>query len=626
MLLPRMLFEMDPSISLFYEKTKFGNFNVNIESFKQFKNPKIDSCLHEIQPGICAFCKPNRTPSVDRSICELCLTNEVFFPPLNQCIPKPPVYEVISNEVLRAFNIQEWDVDPYDIGDSRTTYSFAYGIIENAKPSYSIEDFLNSYYSEFEPNDKIHMVQAFLTFSFYNINKFDNPFYGVKFSNSDQASEEIPIQIDSYKFSNDQTTKSLFTNLLVFQSAEGSLFNRSNLFYSVDSLTAAVLSSSSEMNLSVFDQSTIKGFLKDSVDYSEAKVHPVTFPLSFKLNSKNVYVPHGLFEYVTFDVSNTSLTPPPGFYFEEDSELTYLKKCPDNCVSCSSSYVCNICRKNYIVSNGMCVGCSVNCFFAKPTSPEIDDIITDSLHPLPNCESNEFFDSTTSTCLKCSENCVECSSSDTCVKCKDGLFIVFGKCIKVNDCELPNSNGNILHSSCTNCPSNCLFCSKNSSSCSICNPGYYKDGTHCLPCPENCSFCLSPGSCLRCDPTFQLKNGKCINIKITHEEKVNRNNHLKEIISDNENNQFEDKETEIKLGNNENPKLLNCSKVKLNNLNKCYLCNSRFYLGSDYNCYPCSSHCATCRNNKFCLKCDFGFELKYIRETSNITCAPEKVA
>jgi hypothetical protein len=272
----------------------------------------------------------------------------------------------------------------------------------------------------------------------------------------------------------------------------------------------------------------------------------------------------------------------------------------------------------------MCVGCSVSCPAEEqiPSEVENENIVPD---PVPNCGSNEFFDSTTSTCLKCSENCIECSSSDTCVKCENGLFLDFGKCLKLNDCELPNSNGSILHSSCSSCPSDCLFCSKYSLLCSICNPGYYKDGVHCLPCLENCSFCLSSGSCLRCDPTFELNDGQCINKQIINEEKINKNNHFKEIISGNKNNQFKDKETEIKLENNENPKLLNCSKVKLNNLNKCYLCNSRFYLGSDYNCYPCSSHCATCRNDKFCLKCDSGFELKHIRETSTITCSPKKV-
>jgi hypothetical protein len=54
-------------------------------------------------------------------------------------------------------------------------------------------------------------------------------------------------------------------------------------------------------------------------------------------------------------------------------------------------------------------------------------------------------------------------------------------------------------------------------------------------------------------------------------------------------------------------------------------CEDRHYLGSDLKCYPCSSHCSICRSKRLCLKCDFGYDLEFLREKTSVICQEKKV-
>lgn len=133
-----------------------------------------------------------------------------------------------------------------------------------------------------------------------------------------------------------------------------------------------------------------------------------------------------------------------------------------------------------------------------------------ALHFTPNgtncmCLSGYFFNTTTTTCISCSQfssNCLTCSA-DGCVTCAEN-YVVDGK-----NCSLKCNISVCL--SCAN-STTCEFCgpfskiSDDKQTCP-CKTGYYMNGNHCSSCGEtlpNCTECLTASSCVECSAGFRL--------------------------------------------------------------------------------------------------------------------------
>lgn len=235
-------------------------------------------------------------------------------------------------------------------------------------------------------------------------------------------------------------------------------------------------------------------------------------------------------------------------------------KCVDeNCKSCSVSLdVCDSdgCLDGYIFGSKkqICLPCATGCKGCKTT--DISECV--------GCNSGYYASIVDgkNTCVRCYDNCDECSGATTCLKCAEGYIASSdgSKCeIKCSDncatCDSANpdicltcysgADLNATTSSCDtnlNCNSNdsCSACSRKyvisashcyectytdancvactfgaKDTCSRCLTGYYlKDGA-CKTCTDNCVSCMGKGACIRCSPGYFLVKepgssaGKC---------------------------------------------------------------------------------------------------------------------
>lgn len=165
-----------------------------------------------------------------------------------------------------------------------------------------------------------------------------------------------------------------------------------------------------------------------------------------------------------------------------DNPTMTCKKCPYNCVTCSSATVCTNCdaSSNRQLNSTACT-------------------------PLPG-----YYDDGSSTAAKpCASSCSTCSGSATnCLSCGSGYYNSSFSCI-----------------SCNSAISGCLSCS-NSSYCNQCSGG--GSGPFCTNCAtnqyvslvdgscqscavamSNCQSCISSTQCTICQSTFTLSSGSC---------------------------------------------------------------------------------------------------------------------
>ena len=100
----------------------------------------------------------------------------------------------------------------------------------------------------------------------------------------------------------------------------------------------------------------------------------------------------------------------------------------------------------------------------------------------------DYFQSSSSSCLKCNATCETCSSLSTCLTCRAGTYMLNGF-------------------TCLQCPFGCASC-LSSSQCSSCESGFYLDSNkQCQSCADNCRSCTGPDNlnCLTC------KSGSILN-------------------------------------------------------------------------------------------------------------------
>lgn len=191
----------------------------------------------------------------------------------------------------------------------------------------------------------------------------------------------------------------------------------------------------------------------------------------------------------------------PSKYYPNSA--AFCTPCLPPCEMCQSQTVCISCiSQSYFFHNGNC---------------------------LSSCPFGYYSAINTSSCLLCSQSCLECAYSPTnCTQCVSGLYL--------------NSNGttfqcvsscpsyfypDVVNQICLACVSPCLLCYTSSRCISCisgyylqfdicvksCLSGYYIKGLYCTLCVSPCATCTSNVTCLSCVTNYYLEQNQtvCLN-------------------------------------------------------------------------------------------------------------------
>jgi proprotein convertase subtilisin/kexin type 5 len=226
------------------------------------------------------------------------------------------------------------------------------------------------------------------------------------------------------------------------------------------------------------------------------------------------------------------------------------------------------------------------------------------------CSSPNYLDPVSLTCVACNlaiANCLTCGSTipTTCLTSVSGTYIstdqtqVIGcpqNCAScdITGCISPNP-GYTLTGSTISCDSTCTACLSGTiahctlclagPTCGGCENGYYLlSSTSCSPCPIYCLQCTSTGTCLSCNPTFNLAP----NLQCTCNSTLGL--YLNSIT-----NQCETCSSVI----------LGCKTCSATTPTTCSICADGYYWASSTNCSPCGFPCKTCSSTSpgDCLSC-----------------------
>ena len=228
---------------------------------------------------------------------------------------------------------------------------------------------------------------------------------------------------------------------------------------------------------------------------------------------------------------------------------------------------------------------------------------------LKNCQENEYYNLKTFKCEKCGFNCAKCISNSKCTECNLTYKLVNQYCVRNKECQKLSGTGN-YSSNCLPCPDNCAFCDLHTFKCSVCNNGYFLHNNSCQKCMANCLFCKDQRSCMRCKLNYQYKNSQCIKI---NPERMRINS-------------TKGKEEEHLQSNKDLLDSTSYCDFSDSSNKTCMICAKGFYLGIDNTCKSCSSNCLFCRNQDYCLKCEQGYNLEYIKAKRLICVSKEEVS
>lgn len=187
------------------------------------------------------------------------------------------------------------------------------------------------------------------------------------------------------------------------------------------------------------------------------------------------------------------------------SDTTNCTQCLGGCPTCSvdDPNICTSCIDGqYLDANELCQLCSTNCSLCDGDATICTgcaagyELISGACYPVPdNCVGL----TASVTCKACfsgyslssdSKSCVidtTCNGTSTCSVCDAGYYLSSGKCLA---CSLP---------------SNCLTCIADSpSSCFVCKNGYYRSSGTCSACFTGCAKCTSRTYCTEASPGYYV--------------------------------------------------------------------------------------------------------------------------
>ncbi|EWS75877.1 hypothetical protein TTHERM_000559855 (macronuclear) [Tetrahymena thermophila SB210] len=179
-------------------------------------------------------------------------------------------------------------------------------------------------------------------------------------------------------------------------------------------------------------------------------------------------------------------------YFDSNGSCL---NCPQNCVTCTSLTICQICQTGYFNLDGNCVQSCPNNFIIDQNNKKCICRPNSSLIN-QSCPCNKTYFDSNGSCLNCPQNCITCTSLTICQICQTGYFNLDGNCVQ----SCPNNF--IIDQNNKKC-----ICRLNStlqnSSCP-CNDGYVDINDICQPCPPNCKICNNQLFCSACVQNYYL--------------------------------------------------------------------------------------------------------------------------
>ena len=273
---------------------------------------------------------------------------------------------------------------------------------------------------------------------------------------------------------------------------------------------------------------------------------------------------------------------PKGFH--GDAVSLSCQSCPSYCVECET--------------HDHCTSCTLD--FAKPFKGQC---------PQP-CHDSEFFDFSTSHCLKCLPNCLTCRNAKTCLACQTSSYLISDtSCVEVCPEHLVEDKQNhkciseSCHESCETCfgkePDECLSCPGSGrllehACVEECPHHTYYDEAEgsCRHCHASCLSCAGQNedNCLRCPDKNFLSHFTCVS-ECPHGSFVLNNTECVSCPTD----CLECSSTE---------KCSTCKDGFLTEAGRCVkTCDSGF-VADDSVCQPCATGCSECSQPHVCTACN----------------------
>jgi hypothetical protein len=200
-----------------------------------------------------------------------------------------------------------------------------------------------------------------------------------------------------------------------------------------------------------------------------------------------------------------------------------IKLCPIGCSDCSSG-TCTGCLNSFVFdsSTSKCYRCGQNCLSCSDTNYTL----------CSSCIVGSFL-SNSSACLACDRSCATCVGTPVnCTSCLPGKTFINGscsscprKCISCTNntfCDTCNRGFVAVNGSCRGCGSSCSNCSAtNITQCTSCAGGLTLVNSACVSCPDKCQACNNnvcstcipgfiPNSAGLCVPSCQISCATCV--------------------------------------------------------------------------------------------------------------------
>ncbi|KAL4451537.1 hypothetical protein ABPG75_007199 [Micractinium tetrahymenae] len=328
-----------------------------------------------------------------------------------------------------------------------------------------------------------------------------------------------------------------------------------------------------------------------------------------------------------------------------------------NCVECSSSSTCTLCRARFRrTPAGQCERCrGQGCLLCRSDRSKCDVcaggwVLGAQQQCIP--------------CVGCAGGA--CTPDGSCPgNCKWGFGKVDGRCVKCAGKDCANCDGDpgvcqacaalglgVVDGRCQYClVEGCDVCNSDLTTCRRCSYGYYRRGGRCVQCAEGCleGYCNPDGTCRQCKPTSGLVNGTCqqcfdyTNCKncdgnryvcvecLRHRGLYNEDGTCRDCFDSDIYDTCEwcdlDPSTCSKCGEydymSRNQRCISCSTVtpyclQCSNARMCTKCWDG-YLLQNGRCLPCSAGCTDC--NRGLATCD-ACDIYYVLDTAVQRCVP----
>ncbi|KAL4512337.1 hypothetical protein ABPG72_005339 [Tetrahymena utriculariae] len=275
-----------------------------------------------------------------------------------------------------------------------------------------------------------------------------------------------------------------------------------------------------------------------------------------------------------------------GYY--ENSQTKKCTQCQPNCQNCPNG-ICNLCVNNFYLTSdtqkcvnpcpqgylqvaNQCVKCADNC---KNCSV---------LNQCSICQDGFYLKG--QTCSSCIQYCDQCQDESSCKQCKNSYY--YNQDTKSCGSDCPTGYFKSLNI-CKKCVSNCLICN-DENKCQTCNnqfyltsdtqqclgqcpQGYSQVQNQCIKCAQNCQNCSVLDQCSKCQDGFYLKDQQCVDSCPQGYSQVDTQC--------------------VKCADN----CKNCSV-----LNQCSICQDGFYLKGQ-TCSQCIQYCDQCEDENTCKQC-----------------------